>query len=76
MAYPNKVYIYSEKATNFWEIFTLFWSYVEPVKSEVKISQNFVPFSEYTIFDMFANEWLNRLAKFVTISAKILSLFL
>ena len=39
-------FIYSEKATNFLEIFTLLLSYVVPVKSKVKISQNFVAFSE------------------------------
>ena len=35
--------IYSEKATKFCEIFTLLLSYVVPVKSKVKISQNFGP---------------------------------
>ena len=34
--------IYSEKATQFCEIFTLFLSYVVPVKSKVKISQKFL----------------------------------
>ena len=43
-------FIYSEKATKFWEIFTLLLSYVVPVKSNVKISQNFVAFSEYMNF--------------------------
>ena len=43
-------FIYSEKATKFCEIFTLFWSYVVPVKSKVKISQNFVAFSDYMNF--------------------------
>ena len=43
-------FIYSEKATKFWEIFTLLLSYVVPVKSKVKISQNFVTFSEYMNF--------------------------
>ena len=43
-------FIYSEKATKFWEIFTLLLSYVMPVKSKVKISQNFVAFSEYMNF--------------------------
>ena len=41
---------YSEKATQFCEIFTLLLSYVVPVKSKVKISQNFVAFSEYLNF--------------------------
>ena len=43
-------FIYSEKATTFCEIFTLLLSYVVPVKSKVKISQNFVAFSEYMNF--------------------------
>ena len=43
-------FIYSEKATKFCEIFTLLLSYVVPVKSKVKISQNFVAFSEYMNF--------------------------
>ena len=43
-------FIYSEKATKFCEIFTLLLSYVVPVKSKVKISQNFVFFSEYMNF--------------------------
>ena len=43
-------FIYFEKATKFCEIFTLFLSYVVPVKSKVKISQNYVAFSEYMNF--------------------------
>ena len=53
----NKValkFIYSEKATKFCEIFALLidllLSYIVPVKSKVKISQNFVAFSEYMNF--------------------------
>ena len=42
--------IYSEKATKFCEISTNYLSYVVPVKSKVKISQNFVAFSEYMNF--------------------------
>ena len=42
--------MYSEKATKFCKIFTLLLSYVVPVKSKVKISQNFVAFSEYMNF--------------------------
>ena len=45
-------FIYSEKATKFCEIFTLFLSHVVPVKSNLKISQNFVAFSEYRNFTM------------------------
>ena len=43
-------FIYSEKATKFCEITTLLLSYVVPVKSKLKISQNFVAFSEYMNF--------------------------
>ena len=43
-------FIYSEKASKCCEIFTLLLSYVVPVKSKVKILQNFVAFSEYTNF--------------------------
>ena len=43
-------FIYSEKATKFCKIFTLLLSYVVPVKSKVKISQNFAVFSEYMNF--------------------------
>ena len=42
--------IYSEKATKFCKIFTLLLSYLVPVKSKEKISQNFVAFSEYMNF--------------------------
>ena len=50
MANVQVKFIYSEKATKFCEIFTLLLSYVVPVKSKVKISQNFVAFSEYMNF--------------------------
>ena len=43
-------FIYSEKATKFCETFTLLLSYVVPVKSKLKISQDFVAFSEYMNF--------------------------
>ena len=43
-------FAYSEKATKFCEIFSLLLSYLVPVKSKVKISQNFVAFSEYMNF--------------------------
>ena len=43
-------FIYSEKATKFCKIFTLLLSYVVPVKSKMKISQNYVAFSEYMNF--------------------------
>ena len=47
-------FIYSEKATKFCEIITLLLSYVVPVKSKVKILQNFVAFSEYMNFKSMA----------------------
>jgi hypothetical protein len=44
-------FIYSEKATKFSEIFTLLWTMCTVVNSKVKISQNFVAFSEYMNFE-------------------------
>ena len=43
-------FIYSEKATKFCEIFTLLLTGTTQDKSKVKISQNFVTFSEYMNF--------------------------
>ena len=43
-------FIYSEKATKFWEIFPLLLTKVHTVKSKGKISQKFVAFSEYMNF--------------------------
>ena len=43
-------FMYSEKAAKFCEIFTLLLSYVVPVKSKVKILQNFPAFSEHMNF--------------------------
>ena len=43
---------YSEKASKVCEIFPLLLSYVVPVKSKEKISQNFVAFSEYMKFNI------------------------
>ena len=45
-------FIYSEKATKFCEISTLFLSNVVPVKSKVEILQNFVAFSENMNFTL------------------------
>ena len=42
--------MYFEDATKFCEIFSLHLSYVVPVKSKLKISKNFVAFSEYMNF--------------------------
>ena len=44
-------YVYSEKATKFYEIFALLLSTVHTNKSKVKISQNFVAFSDYMNFN-------------------------
>ena len=49
----HRTFIYSEKVTKFCAIFTLLLSYVVPVKSKVKLSQNFVAFSEYMNFNQF-----------------------
>ena len=43
-------FIYSEKATEFGEIFPLLLTVCTVVKSKGKISQNFVAFSEYMNF--------------------------
>ena len=43
-------FIYYEKATKFCEIFSLLLTVCTLVKSKVKISQNFVAFSEYMNF--------------------------
>ena len=48
--YLQVKFIYSEKATKFWEIFSLLLFYVVPVKSNVEISQNFGPCSGYMNF--------------------------
>ena len=51
---PAKLkFLYFEKATKFCETFTLLWlQYILTVKSKVKISQNFLAFSEYMNFKM------------------------
>ena len=43
-------FIYSEKSTKFCKIFTLLLIVCTVVKSKVKVSQNFVAFSEYMNF--------------------------
>ena len=52
MLFKKVKFIYSEKATKFFEISTLLLSYAVPVKSKVEISQNFVAFSEYMNFNL------------------------
>ena len=54
----NIKFIYSETATKFWEIFILLLFYiVVPVKSKVKILQNFVAFSKYMKFTNIIGSW-------------------
>ena len=65
-------FIYSEKTTQFCEIFPLLLSYGVPVKSKGKISQNFVAFSEYMNFkgpfkyyvSQEVGEWSQKIAVF------------
>ena len=54
-------FIYSEKAKKFGEIFTLLLTVCTVVKSKVKISQNFVSFSEYMNFDCQLKEGCGKL---------------
>ena len=49
------MFIYSEKATKFCEIFPLLLTSVNTVKSKGKILQNFVAFSEYMNFMQLLN---------------------
>ena len=51
-------FIYSEKATKFCEIFTSLLTGTTLDKSKVKISQNFVAFSEYMNFNCWAQALL------------------
>ena len=46
-------FIYSEKATKFFKIFAFLLSYVAPVKSKVKILQNFVAFGLLRIYELY-----------------------
>ena len=48
---PPLKFIYSEKATKFCKIFPLLLTVCNLVKSKVKISQNFLVFSEYMNFN-------------------------
>ena len=59
--YHNNIikFVYSEKATKFCEIFTLLLTTVHTVKSNVKVLQNFVAFSEYRNFKIWFNLPLN-----------------
>ena len=50
LSYGPLKFIFSEKAKKIWEIFHLLLTTVDTVKSKVKISQNFVAFSEYMNF--------------------------
>ena len=50
-------FVYFEKATKFFEIFTLLLSTVHTDKSKVKILQNFVAFSDYMNFNWNRLTW-------------------
>ena len=71
IVYPIK-FIYSEKATKFCKMFTFLLTVCTVVKSKVKISQNFVAFSEYMNFiggnlhsvDISSSTYLPRLVNF------------
>ena len=63
---PRK-FIYSEKAKQFCEIFTLLLSYLVPVKSKVEISQNCLAFSEYMNFNKTVHCYSYMMAVFTVI---------
>ena len=63
-------FIYSEKATKFCKIFTLLLSYVVSVKRKVKISQNFVAFSEYMNFNTLLNHKNDLESIYIDISTR------
>ena len=65
-----KVIYYSEKATKLCELFTLLLTTVHTVKSKVKISQDFVAFSEYMNFKAIENI-VHRNIKFLYVFKKI-----
>ena len=50
------MFMYSKKTTKFCKIFNWLFSNVVPVKSKVKISQNFMTFSEYMNFTFLSKE--------------------
>ena len=53
----NLNFMYSEKATKFWKIFTLLLTGTIEDNSKVKISQNFLAFSEYLNFNNLIINW-------------------
>ena len=63
MAKSDLKFVYSEEATKFCEIFTLFLSTVHTGKSKVKMLQNFVDFLEY-LYELYlpSSQNLNNLA--------------
>ena len=58
-------FIYSEKATKFCKILTLLLSVCTVDKSKVKISQNFVAFSEYMNFNLFQMQLILQLNRII-----------
>ena len=69
--FTNFLIIYSEKAKTFCEILTLLLTVCTVVKSKVKITQNFVAFSEYMNFKklirLFSKNSSNQGVDFVTL---------
>ena len=59
--YIVKFNMFSEKATNFFEIFTLLLTGTTQDKGKVKISQNFVAFSKYINFTRLITVDINHL---------------
>ena len=53
-------FIYSEKATNVWDISTVDLSYVVTIKSSVEVLQNFVAFSEIMNFTKLSSELVHK----------------
>ena len=63
--------IYSEKATKFFEILTLLLlCYLMPVKSKVKVLQNFVAFSVYMNFNIYCLEYCKNTMRLISKSFK------
>ena len=59
-------FLYSEKATKFCEIFTLLLTLCTVVKSKVKITQNFLAFSDYMNFNCNPPDHICMKALFIT----------
>ena len=69
-------FIYSEKATKFSEIFTLLLTGPTQDKSKVKISQNFVAFSEYMNFIQKHYEFIGYVQSYIFVAVCTFATFL